>query len=222
MKRLVFSIAVVLVIFAIGPAQAIAQAADQAPDALTTIEQTRGGRHWVNTKMDLPKTPAESLKAFQIEPGLKIELVAAEPLVRDLVAIAFDRHGRMFVAEYSDYPVGPDIRDVHNRSAEAILHDILDPIRGVEPRFTASGIITKDDRSLTALLIFEAADSVILQRAGINGTPSPVPRSPRSALAASPSCLKASSRLYPFNRWPTLSPFYRPSNLAGESELAGL
>lgn len=31
-------------------------------------------------------TPAEALAAFQVEPGLRIELVAAEPLVDDPVA----------------------------------------------------------------------------------------------------------------------------------------
>ena len=37
-----------------------------------------------------------------------MELVAAEPLVVDPVAMAFDEAGRLFVAEYIDYPTGPD------------------------------------------------------------------------------------------------------------------
>ncbi|MCA9177553.1 MAG: c-type cytochrome [Planctomycetales bacterium] len=76
--------------------------------ALEVIEGVRGGRHWVNEKTAPPKSPAESMAAMQIEPGLKLELVAAEPLVRDPVAIAFDDHGRMFVVEYTDYPIGPE------------------------------------------------------------------------------------------------------------------
>ncbi len=78
-----------------------------ASDALRTIESTRGGRHWVDDPTDPPKSPEASLACFQIEPGLKIELVAAEPLVIDPVWIQFDEFGRMFVAEYSDYPIGP-------------------------------------------------------------------------------------------------------------------
>src|SRR5207248_8511179 len=35
-------------------------------------------------------SPEESMKTFQLEPGLRIELVAAEPLVIDPVAMAFD------------------------------------------------------------------------------------------------------------------------------------
>ncbi len=75
--------------------------------ALEAIESERGGRHWVDLPTDPPKSPAQSLAAIQIENGFRIELFAAEPLVIDPVAIAFDARGRMFVAEYSDYPIGP-------------------------------------------------------------------------------------------------------------------
>lgn len=56
-------------------------------------------------------SPAEALKAFETEPGFAVELVAAEPLVIDPVALAFDERGRLFVAENRDYPTGsPDGR----------------------------------------------------------------------------------------------------------------
>ncbi|MEO1998849.1 MAG: PVC-type heme-binding CxxCH protein, partial [Planctomycetaceae bacterium] len=76
-------------------------------DALQMIEGVRGGRHWVDAKTAAPKSPQDSLECLQIEPGLQVQLVAAEPLVRDPVAIAFDHLGRMFVVEYGDYPIGP-------------------------------------------------------------------------------------------------------------------
>src|SRR5690606_29300295 len=57
--------------------------------------------------LDGPLTPDQALASFKLEPGLKIELVAAEPLVVDPVAIAFDENGKMFVAENRGYPVGP-------------------------------------------------------------------------------------------------------------------
>ncbi|MCR4415044.1 MAG: HEAT repeat domain-containing protein, partial [Thermoguttaceae bacterium] len=50
-----------------------------------------------------PLTPEESAKRFQLAPGFRIELVAAEPHVADPVAIDFDAHGRMFVAEIHGY-----------------------------------------------------------------------------------------------------------------------
>jgi len=56
---------------------------------------------------DSPLTPEQALAAFRLEPGLRIELVAAEPLVVSPVALAFDARGRMFVAENRGYPTGP-------------------------------------------------------------------------------------------------------------------
>lgn len=54
-------------------------------------------------------SPAEALKAFETEAGFSVALVAAEPLTLDPVALAFDVHGRLYVAEDRDYPVGaPD------------------------------------------------------------------------------------------------------------------
>jgi len=53
---------------------------------------------------DRALTPDEALKSFRLEPGLRIELVAAEPTVVAPVALAFDEHGRMFVAENRGYP----------------------------------------------------------------------------------------------------------------------
>lgn len=77
-------------------------------NALDVIEGVRGGRHWVDEKTAPPKSPADSLACLQIEPGLEIQLVASEPLVKDPVAITFDQQGRMFVVEYGDYPIGPE------------------------------------------------------------------------------------------------------------------
>ena len=48
--------------------------------------------------------PADALATFQVEKGLRIELVAAEPLVTSPCAVAFDAKGRMFVAENRGYP----------------------------------------------------------------------------------------------------------------------
>jgi putative membrane-bound dehydrogenase-like protein len=54
-----------------------------------------------------PLSPGESLKYFQLDPLLSIEVVAAEPEVVDPVAIRFDENGRLWVAEMRDYPLGP-------------------------------------------------------------------------------------------------------------------
>lgn len=54
-----------------------------------------------------PKTPAQELATFEIEDGMKVELVAAEPLVEDPVIIAFDPDGRLWVVEMRGFM--PDI-----------------------------------------------------------------------------------------------------------------
>lgn len=96
----------------------------QESDFVRSVEQTRGGRHWVDRKTDPPKSPQESAACFQIEPGCRIELVASEPLVFDPVAIEFDSAGRMFVAEYCDYPVGPKDPAAPRLSRVVMLQDL--------------------------------------------------------------------------------------------------
>jgi putative membrane-bound dehydrogenase-like protein len=54
-----------------------------------------------------PLSPKEALKSFKLQPGFRIDLVAAEPDVMDPVAMAFDEDGRIYVAEMADYPLGP-------------------------------------------------------------------------------------------------------------------
>ena len=44
------------------------------------------------------------MASFQLEPGLRIELIAADPLVGDPAAFAFDENGVMYVAENRGYP----------------------------------------------------------------------------------------------------------------------
>ena len=55
-----------------------------------------------------PKSPSDSLQCMTTHPELKIELVAAEPLVADPVAIDFGFDGCLWVAEMADYSRGVD------------------------------------------------------------------------------------------------------------------
>jgi len=54
-----------------------------------------------------PVSPEESLRWFDLDDGLRIEIAACEPEVVDPVTVRFDEAGRMWVAEYRDYPNGP-------------------------------------------------------------------------------------------------------------------
>ena len=53
-------------------------------------------------------SPGESLKTFRTKPGLRLELVASEPLIESPVAIDFGADGRLWVCEMIDYPAGMD------------------------------------------------------------------------------------------------------------------
>src|SRR6266516_5162814 len=65
-----------------------------------------GAEPTVDSK-DLPRfppvEPADAIKTFTVKEGFKIELAAAEPLVVDPVAMAFDEEGHLFVVEMRDY-----------------------------------------------------------------------------------------------------------------------
>ncbi|MDX2070133.1 MAG: c-type cytochrome [Haliscomenobacter sp.] len=53
------------------------------------------------------KSPSEELATFQVEPGFKVQLVAAEPMVQEPVALNFDADGRLWVVEMRGFM--PDI-----------------------------------------------------------------------------------------------------------------
>jgi len=58
-------------------------------------------------KMDVPDapplSPEQALESFKVAPGFKVELFAAEPLVVDPVAMAWDGRGRLWVVEMRGY-----------------------------------------------------------------------------------------------------------------------
>ncbi|REK20850.1 MAG: dehydrogenase [Planctomycetota bacterium] len=53
------------------------------------------------------KPPAEALQTFETIDGFEMQLVAAEPLVVDPIAAAFDENGNLYVCEMRDYPYKP-------------------------------------------------------------------------------------------------------------------
>lgn len=55
-----------------------------------------------------PRSPEQSLKSMHVRPGFTIELVAAEPLTMDPVALDFGPDGKLWVVEMADYPLGLD------------------------------------------------------------------------------------------------------------------
>ena len=54
-----------------------------------------------------PKPPEDALETFETIDGFEMQLVAAEPLVVDPIAAAFDENGQLYVCEMRDYPYKP-------------------------------------------------------------------------------------------------------------------
>jgi putative heme-binding domain-containing protein len=63
------------------------------------------------------------------------------------------------------HPTGPNLAAMKNRGAEAILLNVLDPNREVNPQYLNYILVTTDGRSLTGMITAETATSVTLKRA---------------------------------------------------------
>lgn len=61
--------------------------------------------------------------------------------------------------------IGPSLASFRNRGAEAILINVLDPNREVNPQYVNYVLITEDGRSMTGMVASETANSVTLRRA---------------------------------------------------------
>ena len=55
-----------------------------------------------------PRAPADSLNCIQVGDQYTVELVAAEPMVMDPVALDWGPDGKLWVVEMADYPLGVD------------------------------------------------------------------------------------------------------------------
>lgn len=61
------------------------------------------------TEPSPPLSPQETLAHFQLEQGLQLELVAAEPMIEEPVAITFDERGQLWVVEMRGYMIDIDM-----------------------------------------------------------------------------------------------------------------
>jgi putative membrane-bound dehydrogenase-like protein len=65
-----------------------------------------------------PLSPEASMASIQVPEGVEVQLVAAEPVVEDPVAVAFDTAGRLFVVENRGYPT-----DGEHKGRVSVLQD---------------------------------------------------------------------------------------------------
>ncbi|MGE5191410.1 MAG: c-type cytochrome [Deltaproteobacteria bacterium] len=60
--------------------------------------------------------------------------------------------------------IGPNLATLQNRGAEAILLNVLDPNREVNPQYVNYVLVTTEGKSITGLIAAETATSVTLKR----------------------------------------------------------
>lgn len=71
-------------------------------------------------------SPEESLKSIKVAPGFKVELVAAEPLIKDPVFAEWDSEGRLWVCEFRTYMMDADGTGENQRISRVMVLEDTD------------------------------------------------------------------------------------------------
>jgi len=84
-----------------------------------------------------PPSPEESLRHFTVADGLKIEVVASEPVIRQPLNLHFDERGRLWVVQYIQYPFPAGLKVVkYDRYLRAVFDKVPQPpphhVRGAD------------------------------------------------------------------------------------------
>src|SRR5690606_36227407 len=67
--------------------------------------------------------------------------------------------------ENTGHEIGPSLASFRTRGPEAILVNVLDPSREVNPQYVNYLVLTADGRSISGMIASETANSVTLRRA---------------------------------------------------------
>ncbi len=94
----------------------------------------------------LPLSPEEAAKGFQVPPGFHVSVFAAEPDVRNPIAMAWDGRGRLWVAENYTYADRSKVYDFSLRDRVLIFED-----RDNDGKFDERKVFTDDVQLLTSV-----------------------------------------------------------------------
>jgi putative heme-binding domain-containing protein len=156
-------------------------------EAIRTDQMSASDLHSAQVQLALSyKDPAVRQKAKAVlvgfQPGRRQEVVAAYhdalQLSRDAARgkVVFSRVcAACHRLDARGYEVGPDLATIKNRGAEAILLNVLDPNREVDPQYVNFTVATTDGRVLTGMIGAETATSITLR--GADGASATVLRS---------------------------------------------
>ncbi len=84
-----------------------------------------------------PPSPEESLRHFTVADGLKMEVVASEPVIRQPLNLHFDERGRLWVVQYIQYPFPAGLKVVkYDKYLRAVFDKVPQPppnhVRGAD------------------------------------------------------------------------------------------
>ncbi|MFM7844170.1 MAG: PVC-type heme-binding CxxCH protein, partial [Planctomycetota bacterium] len=91
------------------------------------------------------RSPAAALAAMRLPEGFSAQLVAAEPLVKQPVAIEFDDRGRLWVIQYLQYPNPAELQRVQVDRYSRTRYDRVPPPPPHGPRGADRITILEDD-----------------------------------------------------------------------------
>lgn len=75
-----------------------------------------------------PLDPVEAMKHFELDDGLQLDLVAAEPTIMQPLYLSFDAHGRMWVVQYRQYPFPAGLKIMrYDQYLRAVYDDVPRP-----------------------------------------------------------------------------------------------
>ena len=74
-----------------------------------------------------PLPPSAALASFKVPDDLQLELVLAEPVVRQPVSISFDERGRLWVVQYLQYPDPAGLKMVSHDGVWRAVYDKVPP-----------------------------------------------------------------------------------------------
>ncbi len=105
----------------------VAQAGPNIDPSLETFVRSFEGRGAL-TDGSKPLTPAETIAHFKIAPGLKMEVVASEPVISQPLNLHFDERGRMWVVQYLQYPFPAGLKVVkYDEHLRAVFDKVPPP-----------------------------------------------------------------------------------------------
>ncbi len=93
-----------LTLAALSTASPLLGADDKFSPEIAELVKNFTGRGALGDKTAPKPTPAESLAACKVGEGLALDIVAAEPMVRQPLNMHFDERGRLWVVQYLQYP----------------------------------------------------------------------------------------------------------------------